>query len=164
MRLLSSFIGLLFFLTPAFPHRVITTVAGTDWLFPGDGRPAINAPLGGAMEGLDLAIDRNGNYYICDGDNLMVMRIGPDGLINVIAGNGVNFASGDAGPAVNAGLVIPTAIAVDSAGNVYIAETGETVRKVSASGVITTIAGTGDSGFSGDGGPATQAQLYGPTG
>src|ERR1700682_4789327 len=119
-----SYIFLCLSLTPAYAQRVITTVAGTDWLFPGDGRPAINAPLGGALQGLDIAVDRKGNYYICDGDNLMVMRVGPNGLINVIAGNGVNFASGDGGPAVNAGLLIPQAITLDSAGNIYIAEVG----------------------------------------
>src|SRR5258707_15677701 len=80
---------------------VITTFAGADWLFPGDGRPAVNAPLGGALS-LDLATDRNGNYYICDEDNAMVMRVGPDGIVNVVAGNGLLGRTGDGGLAVNA--------------------------------------------------------------
>lgn len=75
----------------AFPQRVITTIAGTDWLFPDDGQPAaLNAPLSGAF-GRDLAVDRNGNYFIADDENLMVMRAGPDVIINVIAGNGFGF-------------------------------------------------------------------------
>ena len=138
-----SLIAFILFLTPAFGQRVITTVAGTDWLFPGDGRPAINAPLGGADHGLDIAVDRNGNYFICDGDNLMVMRVGPDGIVNVIAGNGINFSSGDGGLAINAGLLFPISIAVDSAGSVYIGEVGDQIRKVTPDGIITTIAGTG---------------------
>ena len=83
---ITTFSVFLFTLVPAFAQRVITTYAGADWLFPGDGRPAINAPLGGTLS-LDLATDRNGNYYICDEDNSMVMRVGPDGIINVVAGN-----------------------------------------------------------------------------
>ena len=81
---ITTFSVFLFTLVPAFAQRVITTYAGADWLFPGDGRPAINAPLGGTLS-LDLATDRNGNYYICDEDNSMVMRVGPDGIINVVA-------------------------------------------------------------------------------
>ena len=159
----SSFRVLIFFLTPAFGQGVITTIAGADWLFPGDGRPAINAPLSG-REGLDLAVDSNGNYYIADIGNLMVMRVGPDGFINVIAGNGVNFVSGDSGPAVNAALFLPTAVAVGSGGNVYIAEYGSRIRKVTPDGIISTFAGTGDDGFAGDNGPATKALLHTPYG
>src|SRR6202041_3430133 len=94
------------FATAAFSQGVITTVAGTDWLFPGNGGPAVNAPLSETF-GLDLALDRSGNYYIADDGNLNVMRVGKDGIINVIAGNGFSFASGNGGLAVNAGLVDP---------------------------------------------------------
>src|SRR5258708_25195228 len=110
-----------FTLYPVFSQGVITTFAGADWLFPGDGRPAINAPLGGALS-LDLAADRNGNYYICDEDNSMVMRVGPDGILTVVAGNGLLSRSGDGGLAVNASLNTPISVAVDSAGNIYIGE------------------------------------------
>jgi uncharacterized protein (TIGR03437 family) len=121
--------------------RVITTIAGTDWLFPGNGQAAINAPLSGTF-GLDVAVDKLGNYYIADNGNLEVMRVGSDGILDVIAGNGILFSSGDGGLAVNASLFQPTAVAVDSQGNVYIADYGGNVRKVTSSGgLIHTIAG-----------------------
>jgi uncharacterized protein (TIGR03437 family) len=148
---------------PSFGQRVVTTIAGTDWLFPGDGRPALNAPLSGAL-GLDVALDVAGNLYFADTGNAMAMRLGADGIINVIAGNGVNFKAGDGGLAINAALLLPISIALDGAGNVYIGEYGGRIRKLSTDGIITTIAGTDISGFSGDNGPATQAQLYAPYG
>jgi uncharacterized protein (TIGR03437 family) len=153
----------LFSLTQAFAQRVITTFAGADWLFPGDGRAAINAPLGGTFS-LDLATDRNGNYYICDGDNSMIMRVGPDGIINVVAGNGLLTKSGDGGLAVNASLNTPISVAVDAAGNIYIGESGGTVRRVTTDGIINTYAGTDITGYTGDGGPALKAQFGTPGG
>jgi uncharacterized protein (TIGR03437 family) len=144
-------------------QRVITTVAGTDWLFPGDGRQAKDAPIGG-IEGLDLALDKGGNLYIADSANNIVFRVTPDGVLRSYAGNGLKFTSGDGGLAVNAGLDYPTAIAVDNQGNLYIAEYGSHIRKVTPDGVITTIAGTNVAGYSGDGGPANQAELNIPYG
>ena len=140
-------------------QRVITTIAGADWLFPGDGRPAINAPLSGALFGLDLAFDQKGNYYIADGDNLMIMRVGPDGVLSVVAGTGINFSAGDGGLAINACITTPVAIAVDGQGNLYIGEIANFIRKVTPDGIITTIAGDGEAGFSGDGGPAADAEF-----
>ncbi len=162
-RFITTFVILLFTLSPAFAQNVITTFAGADWLFPGDGRPAINAPLGGTLS-LDLAVDRNGNYYICDEDNSMVMRVGPDGIINVVAGNGLLSRTGDGGLAVNASLNTPISIAVDAAGNIYIGESGGSIRKVTTDGIINTIAGSDTHGYAGDGGPATQAQFSRPIG
>lgn len=150
-------------LSSTFAQGVITTFAGASWLFPGDGRPALQAPLGGILS-LDVATDRNGNYYICDADNQMVMRVGPDGIINVIAGNGFQGVSGDGGLAVNASFDTPLGIAIDQAGNIYVAEYGSRVRKVTPDGIITTFAGNGTLGYSGDGGLATQAQLSHPHG
>lgn len=165
IRSLSTFSILAVFVVPALAQeRVITTIAGADWLFPGNLQPAVKAPLGGLDLGLDVAVDHTGHYYICDGDNRMVMRVGSDGIINVIAGNGLNFNSGDGGLAVNAGLRQATSIAVDLNGNVYIGEYAGDVRKVTTDGIIHTIAGTGNSGFGGDNGPAIQAQLYNPAG
>src|SRR5260370_42070694 len=94
----SSFLSVLtavfFSLIPASAQqRVITTIAGTDWLFPGHGRPAVNAPLGGAFTGLDVKVDGDGNYYIRDGDNLMLMRVGRVGVVSVIADNRFPFLS-----------------------------------------------------------------------
>src|ERR1700692_3441116 len=91
---------------PILAQGVITRIAGADWLFPANGLPALNAPLSGA-QGLDIALDNKGNYYIADGGNLMVMRVGPDGIVDVIAGNGVFLASGDGGLAVNAAIFQP---------------------------------------------------------
>jgi uncharacterized protein (TIGR03437 family) len=153
-----KFAALWFCLTPLLAQNVITTIAGTDWLFPGDGKPAVNAPLSGTS-GLSLTVDRSGNYYVGDADNYMAMRVGPDGIVHVIAGNGAGFISGDGGLGVNAGLGLPSAITVDSADNIYIAVFDNRVRKLSPDGIITTFAGTGEDGFGGDGGPATKALL-----
>ena len=101
-----KFAALCFGMTPLFAQSVITTIAGTDWLFPGNGQPALNAPLSSG-DGLGLTVDANGNYYIADIGNLMAMRVGSDGILNVIAGNGVNFVSGDGGLGVNASLLLP---------------------------------------------------------
>ena len=141
----------------AFAQGVITTLAGTDWLFPADGQLAVNAPLS-ASSGPDIAIDGQGNLYLCDAGNGMVMRVGRDGIINVVAGNGLTSISGDGGPAVNASLYLPTAMALDGSGNIYIIDSIGTIRKVTPDGTITSIAGVlGGSGFAGDGGPANQA-------
>ena len=83
--------------------QVITSIAGTDWLFPGDGSMAVNAPIGGSV-GLDVATGPDGSFYIADADNQMVMRVGTDGILHVIAGNGFVGHWGDGGLAVNAAL------------------------------------------------------------
>jgi uncharacterized protein (TIGR03437 family) len=150
--------ALVCFATAAFPQGVITTVAGTEWLFPGNGGPALNAPLSETF-GLDLTLDSSGNYYIADDGNFMVMRVGTDGIINVIAGNGFSLVSGNGGLAVNAGLLNPIALARDTAGNIYISEFSGDIREVTTDGIINRIAGTGVHGFGGDNGPAVNAQL-----
>jgi uncharacterized protein (TIGR03437 family) len=107
-----------------------------------------------------LSVDRSGNLYVADSDNCRVLKLTP-GSTNptIVAGGSCGF-SGDNGPATSAQLLYPARVAVDTAGNVYIADTNNSrVRKVTASGVITTVAGTGVNGSSGDGGPATAAQL-----
>jgi uncharacterized protein (TIGR03437 family) len=142
----------------AFGQRVITTFAGADWLFSGDGRPAINAPLGGTLS-LDVATDRNGNFYILDEDNSIVSRVGADGILNVVAGNGLLGRTGDGGLAVNASLNTPNSFAVDSRGNIYIGDSGGQVRRVTPDGIINVYAGAGNHGYSGDSGPALLAQF-----
>src|SRR5438093_1059649 len=117
----------------AFCQNVISTFAGTEWLFPGDGRPAVDAPLAGIL-GMGVAVDNRGNSYIADADNLMVMKVGPDGILHVIAGNGIPAFSGEGGPAVNASLILPSWVTLDAAGNAYIAESGR-IRKVTADGI-----------------------------
>lgn len=112
-----------------------------------------------------MAFDGAGNYYIADPSNHLVVKVAASGTLSVVAGNGNPGYSGDNGPAVNAQLDIPWGVALDSAGNLYIGDAGNsTVRKVTTGGVITTLAGTGVPGFSGDNGPAATAQLSGPHG
>jgi len=140
----------------------ITTFAGTGVSgFSGDGGSAVNARL--TIPG-SLAADDAGNVFIADGTR--VRRVSSDGIIRTVAGNGTSADSGDGGPATQAALNTPSGIAVDSSGNLFIAETrGERIRVVSAgTGIINTIAGNGTSGYSGDGGPAISAQLNSPDG
>ena len=106
-----------------------------------------------------MGIDTAGNLYISDSDNNRIRKVSPAGIITTIAGNGDSASSGDGGPAINARLV-PGALAVDTAGNLYIADIDRLVRKVSPAGIITTVAGfEAPTNFSGDGGPATAAGL-----
>ncbi|MCZ6750920.1 MAG: hypothetical protein O7E51_03730 [Acidobacteria bacterium] len=141
---------------------IITTVAGTDWAFRGDGGSAIDAPLGG-VEG--VVVDSSGNLIVADFNNRRVMKISRTGILTVAAGNGFFGTSGDGGPARNASLSGPSAVALDAAGNLYIAVPGPSlIRKVSPGGIITTVAGNGEFDFSGDGGPATSASLNDPKG
>jgi sugar lactone lactonase YvrE len=138
---------------------VITTIAGTGTPgYNGDGGPAKWAQLDTPYQ---IALDNNGNLYIADYGNNRIREITPDGTITTVAGNGVRGGLGDGGAATDAQLSSPTGIAVDAAGNLYIAGSAKIRMVDAATGIITTIAGTGAVGFSGDG-PATQAQLSGP--
>ena len=138
---------------------VITTFAGTgEGEFSGDGGPAIEAPM---HRPLGLEVGPGGIVYVSTGDR--IRTIGASGVITTFAGTGERRSTGDGGPAVKAELADPHGIAVDAAGNVYVAERdGHRVRKINGSGVISTFAGTGDRGHSGDGGPATLARLEQP--
>ena len=147
---------------PLCGQGIITTVAGSQWVFRGDGGPATSAPLGG-MRG--VAVDAAGNVYACDRDNNLVVKISPSGILTVVAGNGIAGFSGDGGAATGASLNEPRGVAVDAAGNLYIADTwNNRIRMVSPSGIISTVAGNGTQGFSGDSGSATSASLNSPTG
>ena len=140
--------------------QVITTAVGTDFFFPTQPLPALNAPLGRVV---DVALDAKGSVYIADFSNNLVLRVSSEGVLSIVAGNGRQGDSGDGGPAAAASLQFPVGVAVDSGGSVYIADVGNNrIRKVSG-GIITTFAGKGGSfGFSGDGGPASAASLSGP--
>ncbi len=141
----------------------ITTIAGTGsrW-FSGDGGLATNASLDNPA---GVAVDTAGNLYIADTSNHRVRKVSTSGTITTVAGNGSQEFSGDGGPATNASLYSPYGVAVDTAGNLYIADYSNLrVRKVSTSGTITTVAGNGSQGFSGDGGPASNASVYNPYG
>ena len=137
-------------------HGVITTVAGNAAMgFSGDNGPAASAQL---VDPEGVAVDSAGNLYIADGGGNRIRKVS-SGVISTVAGNGTYGLGSDHGPAASAQLWDPTGVVVDSAGNLYIADTGNScVRKVS-NGVISTVAGNGTSGFSGDNGPATSAQL-----
>ncbi len=144
---------------------VITTVAGNGTQgYSGDGGPATNAEL---KQPLGTALDSDGNLYIADTLNDRIRKVTvATGIITTVAGNGTQGYSGDGGPATNAGLAQPSRVAVDSSGNLYIADwQNNRIRKVTvATGIITTVAGNSTQGYSGDSGPATNAELAQPSG
>ncbi len=189
--------------------QIITTVAGGDTTFLGNGGPATNAQIAAGIVRTDgignvyitdrsairkidaagiittiagggtittladgqnardvllkiqgMAVDSTGNVYIIYYDIKKVIKINTAGIINIVAGNGTSSYNGDGSVATSTGIGYITAIAVDALGNFYIAAVGEyVVRKVDASGIITTVAGSGASGYTGDGGQATAARL-----
>ena len=137
----------------------IATVAGNGTAgFSGDGGPATSASLGNPY---GVAVDSAGSLYIADTFNNRIRRVS-GGTITTVAGNGTPGYSGDGGPAISAELNQPFGIAVDSAGNLYIADSQNNVIRKVSDGTITTVAGNGTAGFSGDGGPARSASLYSP--
>jgi fibronectin type III domain protein/NHL repeat-containing protein len=144
------------------PTGTITTVAGNGTRgFSGDGGPATAAEI---FDPNGLAVMPDGGFLIADGD-YVVRRVFPDGTITTVAGTGTPGFSGDGGPATAAQLNLPYSVAVTADGGFLIGDEGNhRVRKVSATGIITTVAGTGVQGSTGDGGPATAAQLNEPDG
>ncbi len=159
------------FIADSSNHRIrrvstsgtITTIAGNGRdAFAGDGGAATNASLSFP---LGVAVDGSGNVYIADAGNNRIRRINTSGVISTVAGNGAGRFAGDDGQAATASINIPSDVALDAAGTLYIADSGNNrVRVVSAAGIITTLAGTGVDSFSGDGGPAGAAALNYPWG
>jgi len=145
------------------PDGIITTVAGNEtYGFSGDGGPAVQASLDWPW---GVAVAADGSLYIADADNDRIRRVGPDGIISTVAGNGIYGFSGDEGPAVQAGLRYPPGIAVAMDGSLYIADADNgRIRRVGPDGIISTVAGNGTYRFSGDGGPAVQAGIDWPWG
>jgi hypothetical protein len=156
-------------------NGTITTVAGNGYTdpveggggFSGDGGHATNAEL--SWPG-SIALDSAGNIYFCDDNNNRIRKIDTNGIITTVVGNGTAGFSGDNGPATSAAIKSPYGLVIDSKGNLYFTDgfdggTGTVtgiccrVRKVDPNGIITTIVGNGTPGFSGDGGPATNAVL-----
>jgi len=153
--------------SPIVGNQIISTVAGKQSLgggYSGDGGAATNAGLNYAE---DVAVDSTGNLYIDDSHNDVIRKVNGNGIISTVAGNnslGRGY-SGDGGAATNATLNYPNGVAVDGQGNLYIADSvNNVIRKINASGIITTVAGNASqgAGYSGDGGAATNATLNSP--
>ncbi len=160
---LAAFLAAFFLLGSAIvcPAQIITTFAGNGTQgFSGDGGAATDAQLHFSSDMCGVAVDTSGNVYIAESYNCRIRKVSPLGIISTIAGSATGGFGGDGGPATAAKLARPCAVAVDNAGNVYIADGGNNrIRKVSATGIISTIAGNDSSACSGDGGPATDAML-----
>jgi sugar lactone lactonase YvrE len=141
----------------------MTTLAGTTAGYGGDGGPAPAAKLRAPRT---MAADAAGNVYVVDTENNRIRRIDPQGVITTIGGTGAKGYGGDGGPAVKALFNTPHGIAADPAGDVYVADPpNERIRRIdAATGIVTTVAGSGSAGSSGDGGPATAARLNHPKG
>ncbi len=130
--------------------------------YQGDTGPAVLASLNFPT---GIAVDSAGNVFISDTDNCVIRKVDIHGIINTIAGTGGACGYSGDGPAISARLYLPYGIALDTEGNLYIADEGNArIRMIAPSGNLTTIAGTGSTGYSGDGGPATGAKLSLPTG
>jgi hypothetical protein len=140
---------------------IISTIAGNGTAgYSGDGGQATNAELNASI---DVVFDIAGNLYIADFYNYRVRKVTTTGIISTIAGNGTLGFSGDGGQATNAELDDLDGVCFDAAGNLYIADEGNSrIRMVNTAGIISTIAGDGTAGYSGDGGQATAAELYVP--
>ncbi|GAB3993610.1 hypothetical protein GCM10028807_29310 [Spirosoma daeguense] len=163
IRTTTFFVKLVIFLFCLSAHvayaQVVTTIAsGTNI---GDGQPALNSGLSGPT---GIAFDHLGNSFIVDTDVNRVRKINASGIISTFSGNGELGSTGDNGPAISAQLFLPRGIATDATGRVYIADSqNHRIRRINTDGIITTVAGNGTAGFSGDGGQALNAQLNYPS-
>lgn len=145
-------------------NGIVNTVAGNGTAgTAGAGGPATAAQL---AQPTGMTIDNDGNIYIADYNASVIKKVTTSGIMTIFAGNGTEGFSGDGGPAAQAKLYRPTAVAVDKEGNLYISDaSNKVIRKVTKAGVITTVAGVpGRAGYAGDGGPATKALLTQPAG
>jgi len=141
-------------------HGIVSTYVGTAIAgYSGDGGPATSAEL---LYPGPMVFDNSGNLYISDNGNYRIRKVDKNGTITTYAGNGNGGEAGDGGPAINA-EINSLGLATDDSGNIYMAD-GQDIRKINTRGIITTIAGNETTGYSGDGGPATKAQLNTPQG
>ena len=150
----SALVAVLLWTAPAFAQQIITTVAGGG----PNNMPALEVGLGLST---GVAVDAQGNFYIAAADLNRVFRVDAStGILTAVAGSGLPGFSGDGGPATSASLTNPRGLAVDGAGNLFVADTlNHRIRRVDTAGTITTVAGNGTVGFSGDGGPATSGKV-----
>ena len=148
----------LFSLALALPaQQIVTTLAGTEWVFPANGAAPLDVPITPVVAS---AVDPQGRLVYADALNHVVVRIETNNTVTVVAGNGVRGFSGDGGDARRASFDQPRGIAIDKAGNIYISDgRNYRVRRVDTRGIITTFAGRGINGFGADGGPATAANI-----
>jgi sugar lactone lactonase YvrE len=157
------FLGFLSLVSFSADAQMISTVVGSSGAgFSGDGGAAsaakLHAPAG-------VALDAGGNLYIADQYNHAIRRVNTAGVITTVVGDDTAGFSGDGGPAVQARLNKPSCVTIDGAGNIYIADKGNhKIRKINTAGIISTIAGTGVPGYSGENDTAIHAQLNNPTG
>jgi hypothetical protein len=141
---------------------IITTIAGNGVSGLGDGGSAMLATFNGPY---GITLDKNNCIYITDLFDYRVRKINTSGIISTIAGNGIQGYTGDGGPAINAEISTPNFLCVDTANNIFVPDwKNHVVRKIDKSGIITTIAGKGAAGNSGDGSLATDAELFVPNG
>ncbi|MBZ5619341.1 MAG: hypothetical protein LAQ69_11555 [Acidobacteriia bacterium] len=159
------------FIADTYNHRIrkvgtdglmVTAMGTSDGGIGPDGLPPTQTQLRGPQA---VCLDRAGVLYVVDTSNHRVLRVASSGLVESVAGTGFPGDTGDGGPARAAQLNQPSACALDSFGNLFIADTwNHRIRKVTPAGVITTVAGKGDAGFSGDEGPAAAARIQAPRG
>ncbi len=142
---------------------IISTIAGDGTTaYAGDGLPATAAELNSPD---DIASDNSGNLYIVTSNDGRIRKIDSDGIITTIAGTGGHGSTGDGGPATIATFDQPAYAVIDSIGNIYVADqSSNNVRKIDRTGIINLLAGSGTRGYTGDGGPATAAELSAPIG
>ena len=143
------------------PDGIIRTLAGDgDETFGGDGGPAASASLDYPLQTVE---DARGNVYIADDNHNRVRKVTPNGMISTVIGDGAFASGGDGGPASKARVNDPQGVALDDAGNLYVSEYGgNRVRRIDPKGIVTTIAGTGNAGTAGIGGPAIDADVAAP--
>jgi sugar lactone lactonase YvrE len=141
----------------------LETVAGVErGRFFGDGRPARDAGFSLLM---GIAVSAGGDIFVADSQNCRIRKIDAGTHdVSTIAGTGECRSTGDNGPAITASLDNPKSLVIDDQGNLFLIEQGSRVRRIDRHGIISTYVGTGERGFSGDGGLATQAQLDDPSG
>jgi sugar lactone lactonase YvrE len=143
-------------------NGIITTVAGTG--IAGFGGDNVYATIAELNQPDGVTVDAAGNIYISDASNYRIRKVGTNGVISTIAGTGSHGFSGDNGPATAAQLYLPAGLAIDAAGNLYLADSDNNrIRKISTNGIISTVAGS-SLGYFGDGGAATNARLFEPSG
>ncbi|HTA81352.1 MAG TPA: T9SS type A sorting domain-containing protein [Bacteroidia bacterium] len=145
-----------------YRNKIITIVSGGTNGYAGDGGPARYASI---SDPTGIVVDSIGDIYFCDAGNYCIRKIDIHGIITTIAGKGISGYAGDGGPAKLAEFGTLTGICLDKTGNIYVADTyNNCVRMINTHDTIVTIAGNGIAGYSGDGGPASVAELWQPTG